>query len=88
MGGIRPADPAYTTIFFRPAEELAKWADTTVFTVSGRLQVRWEHLESGEFRITVDSTYPVRFLPALPPEVRELAIFDTGPQVTIIDDLV
>ena len=29
-----------------------------------------------------------RFLPALPPEVRELAIFDTGPQVTIIDDLV
>ena len=54
--------------------------------ISGRLQVRWEHLEGGEFRITVDSNYPVRFLPALPPEVRENAIFDTGPQVTILDE--
>ncbi len=86
LGGVRAIDPAFTTIFFRPATELTRWASSTVHTASGKLEIRWEHLENGDFQVTVDSSYPVRVLPVLPEELRGRAVFDAGEKVTIMEE--
>ncbi len=84
VAGVRAADPAHSAVYLSPALNLADYVDMTLPTGSGIIRLKWEKLDDGGLRIRLESTYPLRVLPELPPELLAETEFVLSENVTLL----
>lgn len=84
IAGIRAADPAHSAIYLSPALNLTDFVDMTLPTVSGIIRLKWNKLDDGGLNIEIESTYPLRVLPELPPELLAETEFTLSENVTLL----
>ncbi|MDD3154220.1 MAG: hypothetical protein PHS41_05080 [Victivallaceae bacterium] len=83
VAGVRIGRPGHELIFFCPGTQQAEGAETSFSTVRGRIHVKWFKTRSGELDVTIDSSYPLKVVPEMSPEMLATTTFRLGESVTL-----
>lgn len=85
LAGFRPAEPGMKKVIFAPAllDELP-WVKVIIPTVHGTISAEWHRKDKG-LDVSINSTYPLEIIPALPPDAELEVTFNLGDNVNVAE---